>query len=180
MSRETRLGTWRRYGIGSDAWVDQIVGVDRAWCLNGCTRHGQAGQASVVFEQFDTLAVGESLVLINNHDPRQLREQFETDLPGSSAGTTSSGDLSGGRSGSPGSPRQQLMTEVSTLALRPGILLWLPRLSRREIAAGELGLTYLTAHPRAARNDHTARTAADVATDHPCLRLSSVASTRRR
>ena len=35
-----------------------------------------------VFEQFDALAVGESLVLINNHDPRQLREQFETDHPG--------------------------------------------------------------------------------------------------
>ena len=35
----------------------------------------------------------------------------------------------------------QLMTEVSTLALRPGKLLWLPRLSRREIAAGDEGLT---------------------------------------
>ena len=42
----------------------------------------------------------------------------------------------------------QLMTEVGTLALRPGGLLWLPRLSRREIVAGEVGLTYLTVHPR--------------------------------
>jgi hypothetical protein len=42
----------------------------------------------------------------------------------------------------------QLLTEVGMLALRPGELLWLPRLSRREIAAGEEGLTYLTVHPR--------------------------------
>ena len=41
-----------------------------------------------------------------------------------------------------------LLTEVSTLALRPGGLLWLPRLSRREIRAGEQGLTYLTVHSR--------------------------------
>jgi quercetin dioxygenase-like cupin family protein len=42
----------------------------------------------------------------------------------------------------------QLMTEVGMLALQPGELLWLPRLSRREIAAGDEGLTYLTVHPR--------------------------------
>ena len=41
-----------------------------------------------------------------------------------------------------------LLTEVSTLALQPGGLLWLPRLSRREIRAGEQGLTYLTVHSR--------------------------------
>jgi hypothetical protein len=41
-----------------------------------------------------------------------------------------------------------LITEVGTLALRPGGLLWLPRLSRREIGAGDVGLTYLTVHPR--------------------------------
>jgi uncharacterized protein (DUF2249 family) len=34
----------------------------------------------------------------------------------------------------------QLLTEVSTLALRPGKLLWLPRRSRREIEAGDEGL----------------------------------------
>ena len=42
----------------------------------------------------------------------------------------------------------QLISEVETLELRPGALLWLPRLSRREIVAGEPGLTYLTVHPR--------------------------------
>jgi hypothetical protein len=41
-----------------------------------------------------------------------------------------------------------LLTEVSRLALRPCELLWLPRLSRREIVAGEQGLTYLTVHSR--------------------------------
>ena len=40
------------------------------------------------------------------------------------------------------------MTEVSTLALRPGKMLWLPRRSRREIEAGDEGLTYLTVHSR--------------------------------
>jgi quercetin dioxygenase-like cupin family protein len=42
----------------------------------------------------------------------------------------------------------RLTSEVETLKLRPGALLWLPRLSRREIVAGESGLTYLTVHPR--------------------------------
>ena len=42
----------------------------------------------------------------------------------------------------------QLITEVDTVPLRPEQLVWLPRLSRREIAAGEEGLTYLTVHPR--------------------------------
>jgi hypothetical protein len=41
----------------------------------------------------------------------------------------------------------QLITEVDTVTLRPEQLVWLPRLSRREIAAGEEGLTYLTVHP---------------------------------
>jgi quercetin dioxygenase-like cupin family protein len=42
----------------------------------------------------------------------------------------------------------QLITEVDTLELRPEQLVWLPRLSRREIVAEEEGLTYLTVHPR--------------------------------
>ena len=35
-----------------------------------------------IFEQFNALAVGESFVLINNHDPKHLREEFATDHPG--------------------------------------------------------------------------------------------------
>ena len=42
----------------------------------------------------------------------------------------------------------QLVTELTTLALRPGMLVWLPRRSRREITAGADGLTYLTVHQR--------------------------------
>jgi len=31
----------------------------------------------VIFESFDQLAVGEAMLLINDHDPRPLRYQFE-------------------------------------------------------------------------------------------------------
>jgi uncharacterized protein (DUF2249 family)/quercetin dioxygenase-like cupin family protein len=36
-----------------------------------------------IFEAFDALAVGESFVLVNNHDPRHLRDEFDTEHPGS-------------------------------------------------------------------------------------------------
>ncbi|GAA4763580.1 DUF2249 domain-containing protein [Actinomycetospora chibensis] len=36
-----------------------------------------------IFQAFDALAVGESFVLVNNHDPRHLREEFDTEHPGS-------------------------------------------------------------------------------------------------
>ena len=168
-----------------------------------------------IFEQFSALAVGESFVLINNHDPKHLREEFATDHPGEfswqylqrgperwemritrlastplprilcDTHETAIGQLGPDASGAiwklqvsrrqldaniirlePGSRIEahagadldvllhivhgdgQLLTEVSTLALRPGGLLWLPRLSRREIRAGEQGLTYLTVHSR--------------------------------
>jgi uncharacterized protein (DUF2249 family) len=35
-----------------------------------------------IFERFDALEIGESFVLINNHDPKHLREEFETDHAG--------------------------------------------------------------------------------------------------
>jgi quercetin dioxygenase-like cupin family protein len=43
-----------------------------------------------------------------------------------------------------------LVTESDRLDLRPGLLVWLPRRSRREIRAGADGLRYLTVHPRRA------------------------------
>ena len=168
-----------------------------------------------IFEGFDALGVGESFVLINNHDPKHLREEFEADHSGEFgweylqqgrerweiritrlASTPlprilcDTREIATGQFGpdtvgavwklqvsrrhldaniihlEPGSRIQahagpdldvlwhilhgdgQLMTEVGMLALRPGELLWLPRLSRREIAAGNEGLTYLTVHPR--------------------------------
>ncbi|MCO8270401.1 DUF2249 domain-containing protein [Actinoplanes sp. TRM 88003] len=36
----------------------------------------------MIFEAFDALAVGESFVLVNNHDPRHLRDEFERDWAG--------------------------------------------------------------------------------------------------
>lgn len=168
-----------------------------------------------VFEEFDALPVGESFVLINNHDPKHLRDEFEIDHPDGFAWEylqqgpdewkiritrlTSTPlprilcdtqemvtapitpDVSGAvwklqmsrrhldsniihlqpgsRIGGHAGPDLdvllhilhgdgQLTTEVSSLTLRPGTLLWLPRLSRREIVAGEGGLTYFTVHPR--------------------------------
>jgi uncharacterized protein (DUF2249 family) len=36
-----------------------------------------------VFATYDSLAVGESFILINNHDPKHLRAEFDTDQPNS-------------------------------------------------------------------------------------------------
>ncbi len=36
-----------------------------------------------IFQAYDALAVGESFVLVNNHDPKHLREELDTDHPGS-------------------------------------------------------------------------------------------------
>ena len=35
-----------------------------------------------IFQAYDGLAVGESLVLVNDHDPRHLRDEFEVEHPG--------------------------------------------------------------------------------------------------
>lgn len=40
-------------------------------------RHGR------IFARFEELGVGESFLLVNDHDPRHLREDFERDQPGS-------------------------------------------------------------------------------------------------
>jgi uncharacterized protein (DUF2249 family)/quercetin dioxygenase-like cupin family protein len=167
-----------------------------------------------IFQYFDSLAVGESFVLINDHDPQHLHDEFETDHYGEydwqylrrgpewqiqitrRASTPmpqllcdthelTSGPAAEDASGAvwklqmsrrhldsnivhlPSRSRidphtgpdldvlvhvlhgnGQLISEVQTLELRPGALLWLPRLSHREIVAGEPGLTYLTVHPR--------------------------------
>ncbi|WP_168207280.1 DUF2249 domain-containing protein [Microlunatus elymi] len=37
----------------------------------------------MIFARFRELAVGEGFVLINDHDPRHLRDEFENELPGS-------------------------------------------------------------------------------------------------
>lgn len=38
----------------------------------------RAGRHDLVFEQFDALEPGDGLVLVNDHDPKPLRRQFET------------------------------------------------------------------------------------------------------
>jgi uncharacterized protein (DUF2249 family)/quercetin dioxygenase-like cupin family protein len=168
-----------------------------------------------IFQLFDSLALGESFVLINNHDPRHLHDEFATDHSGEydwqylergpeqwqiritrlastpmpqilcdtnelAAGPRAA-DVSGAvwklqmsrrdldsniihlpagsRIDTHAGPDLdvlvhvlhgdgRLTTGVETLEIGPGALLWLPRLSRREIVAGERGLTYLTVHPR--------------------------------
>ena len=42
----------------------------------------------------------------------------------------------------------QLVTELTTINLTPGALVWMPRGSRRQFAAGADGLRYLTVHQR--------------------------------
>ncbi len=42
----------------------------------------------------------------------------------------------------------QLTTELGTIDLAPGALLWMPRRARRQFTAGEQGLRYFTVHQR--------------------------------
>ncbi|MEQ4302010.1 DUF2249 domain-containing protein [Plantactinospora sp. B6F1] len=167
-----------------------------------------------IFRTYDALAVGESFVLINNHNPRHLRDEFDIDHPGGygwdyldkgpqvwririsklastplprilcdTATVAASGDpdAAGAIWKLPMSERDldsnivalppggdidghagpdldvllvvlagsgQLGTELDTLDLRPGALVWLPRRSRRRFVAGPDGLRYLTVHQR--------------------------------
>lgn len=168
-----------------------------------------------IFELFESLAPGESFVLINNHDPQHLHDEFDSDhrgefgwqylergprrwqieitrlvgtaMPQILCDTAAVADaaevgeahgavwklpmsrrhldaniihlLAGSRIEAHAGPdldvlvhvldgSGELMTELDTLTLQPGTLLWLPRRSRREFVAGQQGLTYLTVHPR--------------------------------
>ena len=169
----------------------------------------------LIFERFGTLAVGESFVLVNNHDPKHLRDEFERDLPGTygwdyetrehalyririsrtadappprllcEVGAVLAGDpAAGGAQWSlPVADRQldanivrlqpggrvdahvgpdldvlvhvlagsgEITTVTEPVPLAPGAIVWLPRRSRRAIAAGPDGLAYLTVHRRRA------------------------------
>ncbi|MDQ2813807.1 MAG: DUF2249 domain-containing protein [Actinomycetota bacterium] len=166
-----------------------------------------------VFQAYDALTAGESLVLISNHDPRHLHDEFDIEYPGShgwdylAAGPEAwririrklaaalprilcdaAAVAAGGDPGAAGAvwklPVRQrdldaniirlppgagieahigpgldvlvivlagsghLTTERGTLELDPGALVWLPRRSRRQFAAGPDGLGYLTVHQR--------------------------------
>lgn len=168
-----------------------------------------------IFATYAALPVGGALVLVNDHDPQHLHEEFETDHAGSysweylnremrdwriqitklastplprvlvdtttiTADTTAADvtgavwklqsrerDLDSNVIALP--PGQaidahtgpdldvlihvlagsgQLTTELGTIDLTPGVLLWLPRRSRRHFTASVEGLRYLTVHQR--------------------------------
>jgi uncharacterized protein (DUF2249 family)/quercetin dioxygenase-like cupin family protein len=166
-----------------------------------------------IFATYAALAVGESFVLVNNHDPKHLHEEFEADHAGSyrweyiekgpavwriritkltstplprilvntAEVTAIEPDVRGvvwkleahdrGLDSNivalpPGggidthagaevdvlihvlSGSGRLTTERGTIDLVPGVLLWLPRRSRRQFSAGPDGLRYLTVHQK--------------------------------
>jgi uncharacterized protein (DUF2249 family)/quercetin dioxygenase-like cupin family protein len=168
---------------------------------------------SAIFQVYDALAVGESFVLVNDHDPKHLREELDTDHPGGyrwdyldngpdawriRIGKLASTplprillDTTTARDGDPDAAgavwklpmRQrdldanivhlrpgtsidthtgpdldvlllvldglgQITTELGSLDLHAGTLVWLPRRSRRQFSAGPHGLCYLTVHQR--------------------------------
>jgi uncharacterized protein (DUF2249 family) len=166
-----------------------------------------------IFNAYADLAVGEALVLVNDHDPLHLHDEFEVEYPGGYgweyvakdrgayririsklaatalprvlANTTALGDTTADAARvtwklrmrerdldsnvialDPGevidahagpdvdvlihvlAGSGELTTELDTLMLRGGTLIWLPRRSRRSFAAGPDGLRYLTVHQR--------------------------------
>ncbi|MGH3397394.1 MAG: DUF2249 domain-containing protein [Streptosporangiaceae bacterium] len=44
---------------------------------------GKPDKHPAIFAAYQALAAGDAFVLVNNHDPRHLRDEFETDYPGS-------------------------------------------------------------------------------------------------
>jgi uncharacterized protein (DUF2249 family)/quercetin dioxygenase-like cupin family protein len=167
-----------------------------------------------IFATYAALPVGAAFVLVNDHDPQHLREEFETDhagsfrweylnremrdwriritklaatpLPRVLVDTTAitadaAADVTGavwklqvrerdldsnvialppGRSIDAHTGPDldvlihvlagggRLTTELGTIDLTPGLLLWMPRRSRRQLTAGAAGLRYLTVHQR--------------------------------
>jgi uncharacterized protein (DUF2249 family)/quercetin dioxygenase-like cupin family protein len=167
-----------------------------------------------IFQAYDALAVGESFILVNNHDPKHLRDEFDTDHPGgygwdyldtgpdawririSKLASTPlprilcdtaavAGDSVPDAAGAVWKLRMRqrdldsniislpagtsidshtgpdldvlllvldgtgrITTELGTLELQAGTLVWLPRRSRRQFSAGPEGLRYLTVHQR--------------------------------
>lgn len=165
-----------------------------------------------IFATYDALAAGEAFILVNDHDPQHLHEEFEADHPGSYAWDylnremrdwrikitklsstplprvlvdtttiTAETDISGAAwklqvrerdldsniiALPPGGSidahtgpdldvlihvlagNGQLVTELDTIDLEPGLLVWMPRRSHRQFTAGDHGLRYLTVHQR--------------------------------
>lgn len=171
---------------------------------------GKPEKHPTIMRTYDDLEVGEAFVLVTDHDPKHLRDEFElehpggyrwesldsgpeqwririsrlasTSLPRVLCDTTTVGTLGIGAVWKlPMNTRDldsniiqlpagtaidahtgpdidvlvlvihgggRLATEVDTLDLTPGALVWLPRRSRRQFTAGPDGLRYLTVHQR--------------------------------
>jgi len=173
-----------------------------------------------IFARFAQLPVGGSFVLINDHDPQHLHDEFERDHRGAYDWTYLNREMRDWQiriSRTAATPQPRLLADTTTLAsspapdepdaadgsgavwrldvaerdldsnvialppgggidahtgpdldvlihvitgsgrligenaavdLHPGVLLWLPRRSRRQFAAGPDGLRYLTVHRR--------------------------------
>jgi uncharacterized protein (DUF2249 family)/quercetin dioxygenase-like cupin family protein len=167
-----------------------------------------------IFASYDRIDVGDAIVVINNHDPKHLRDEFELEHPGgygweyldseadlwririskrastslprllchtATVGAPSEASVAGAVWRLPMATRDldsnviqlpagaaidghagpdndvlihvidgdgQLTTELGTVDLTPGALIWLPRRSRRQFTAGASGLRYLTVHQR--------------------------------
>lgn len=169
----------------------------------------------VIFDRYRKLAVDGSFVLVNDHDPKHLREEFEAELPGSydwDYESTEPGDWRVRITKRTSTPLPRILGDTAALAadtgepdvagavwklqvadreldsnvialppggtiephvgpdldvlihviagggtlhteqgdvdLRPGVLLWMPRRSRRNFVADDQGLRYLTVHRR--------------------------------
>ncbi|MCU7730321.1 DUF2249 domain-containing protein [Actinoplanes sp. KI2] len=169
----------------------------------------------MIFTTYAALPVGASFVLVNDHDPQHLHEEFEADHAGSYCweylnremrdwrikitklastplprvlvdtatitADTIAADVTGAVWKLQGRERDldanvialppgqtidahagpdldvlihvlagsgHLETELGTVDLTPGVLLWMPRRSRRRFTAGVEGLRYLTVHQR--------------------------------
>ncbi|MGZ0153563.1 DUF2249 domain-containing protein [Kribbella sp. WER1] len=163
-----------------------------------------------IFARYGELPVGAAFVLVNDHDPRHLRDEFEADHAGSYGweylsqeprdwriritklattplprvlvdtstvpddGTGAIWKLEARQRDldsnvialAPGqhidahngpdldvlihilAGSGKLTTELTTVDLEPGALVWLPRRSQRQFTAGPDGLRYLTVHQR--------------------------------
>lgn len=168
-----------------------------------------------IFATYAALPVGAAFVLINDHDPKHLHEEFEADHAGSysweylnremrdwriqitklastplprilidtttDTADTATADVTGAAWKLQARDRDldsniialppdgtvdahagpdldvlihvlagsgQMATELGTIDLTPGVLLWMPRRSRRQLTASPDGLRYLTVHQR--------------------------------
>jgi uncharacterized protein (DUF2249 family) len=168
-----------------------------------------------IFRTFEALAVGAAFVLVNNHDPRHLRDELDLEHPrgyswdylergpvwririgrrastalprilcdpiavaaGDGDGRDAAGAIwklpmrerdldsnvihlpAGGGIETHTGPELDVLlfvvdgtgrlgTELDTIDLHTGALVWLPRRSRRTFTAGPDGLTYLSVHQR--------------------------------